>query len=173
MAPRWRSRIWPCSCLVTFSSTNWPGAAKKLNILGATSGDTGSAAEYAMRGKTRRARVHDQPGNGRMSPFQQAQMFSLMDANIHNIAVEGVFDDCQDMVKAVSNDLDFKRKLQDRHGQFNQLGKRLMAQVVYYFAGYFPGDARATLKKCLLQRSIRQLRQCLCRARCAHDGLAD
>jgi threonine synthase len=45
-----------------------------------------------------------------MSPFQQAQMFSLQDANIHNLAIEGVFDDCQDIVKAVSNDLAFKRK---------------------------------------------------------------
>ena len=78
-----------------------------LNILGATSGDTGSAAEYAMRGK-RGISVFMLSPFGRMSPFQQAQMFSLQDANIHNIAVEGVFDDCQDIVKAVSNDLAFK-----------------------------------------------------------------
>ena len=82
---------------------------EQLNILGATSGDTGSAAEYAMRGKTG-VRVFMLSPNGRMSPFQQAQMFSLQDNNIHNIAVEGVFDDCQDIVKAVSGDLDFKRK---------------------------------------------------------------
>ena len=81
----------------------------ELNILGATSGDTGSAAEYAMRGK-KGVRVFMTSPAGRMSPFQQAQMFSLLDENIHNIAVEGVFDDCQDMVKAVSNDLEFKRK---------------------------------------------------------------
>ena len=80
-----------------------------LNILGATSGDTGSAAEYAMRGK-KGVRVFMLSPHGRMSPFQQAQMFSLMDQNIHNIAIEGVFDDCQDIVKNVSNDLDFKRK---------------------------------------------------------------
>ncbi|MDP1969064.1 MAG: threonine synthase, partial [Burkholderiaceae bacterium] len=61
-----------------------------LNILGATSGDTGSAAEYAMRGK-RGVRVFMLSPKGRMSPFQQAQMFSLTDANIHNIAIEGVF----------------------------------------------------------------------------------
>jgi threonine synthase len=74
--------------------------------------------------------------HGRMSPFQQAQMFSLQDANIHNIAVEGVFDDCQDIVKAVSNDLDFKRKY--RIGTVNSINwARLLAQVVYYFAGYF------------------------------------
>ena len=82
---------------------------QSLNILGATSGDTGSAAEYAMRGK-RGVRVFMTSPNGRMSPFQQAQMFSLMDENIINIAIEGVFDDCQDIVKAVSNDLEFKKK---------------------------------------------------------------
>ena len=107
---------------------------EELNILGATSGDTGSAAEYAMRGK-RGVRVFMTSPQGRMSPFQQAQMFSLQDANIHNIAVEGVFDDCQDIVKAVSNDLDFKR--QYKIGTVNSINwARLMAQVVYYFAGY-------------------------------------
>jgi threonine synthase len=106
-----------------------------LNILGATSGDTGSAAEYAMRGK-KGVRVFMTSPNGRMSPFQQAQMFSLQDANIHNLAVEGVFDDCQDIVKAVSNDLAFKRR--HRIGTVNSINwARLVAQVVYYFAGYF------------------------------------
>jgi len=108
---------------------------EQLNILGATSGDTGSAAEYAMRGK-KGVRVFMTSPAGRMSPFQQAQMFSLMDANIHNIAIEGVFDDCQDIVKAVSNDLEFKRKY--KIGTVNSINwARLMAQVVYYFAGYF------------------------------------
>ena len=108
---------------------------EQLNILGATSGDTGSAAEYAMRGK-RGVRVFMLSPHGRMSPFQQAQMFSLQDANIHNIAVEGVFDDCQDIVKAVSNDLDFKRRY--KIGTVNSINwARLLAQVVYYFAGYF------------------------------------
>ena len=107
----------------------------ELNILGATSGDTGSAAEYAMRGK-KGVRVFMTSPAGRMSPFQQAQMFSLMDENIHNIAVDGVFDDCQDMVKAVSNDLAFKSKY--KIGTVNSINwARLMAQVVYYFAGYF------------------------------------
>ncbi len=106
-----------------------------LNILGATSGDTGSAAEYAMRGK-KGVRVFMTSPAGRMSPFQQAQMFSLMDENIHNIAIEGVFDDCQDIVKAVSNDLDFKRRY--KIGTVNSINwARLLAQVVYYFAGYF------------------------------------
>lgn len=108
---------------------------EELNILGATSGDTGSAAEYAMRGK-RGVRVFMLSPHGRMSPFQQAQMFSLQDANIHNVAVEGVFDDCQDIVKAVSNDLDFKRR--HKIGTVNSINwARLVAQVVYYFAGYF------------------------------------
>jgi threonine synthase len=107
----------------------------ELNILGATSGDTGSAAEYAMRGK-KGVRVFMTSPEGRMSPFQQAQMFSLLDANIHNIAIQGVFDDCQDIVKAVSNDLDFKRKY--KIGTVNSINwARLLAQVVYYFAGYF------------------------------------
>jgi threonine synthase len=106
-----------------------------LNILGATSGDTGSAAEYAMKGK-KGVRVFMTSPHGRMSPFQQAQMFSLQDANIHNLAIEGVFDDCQDIVKAVSNDLAFKRKY--RIGTVNSINwARLVAQVVYYFAGYF------------------------------------
>ena len=108
---------------------------ERLNILGATSGDTGSAAEYAMRGK-RGVSVFMTSPHGRMSPFQQAQMFSLTDANIHNIAIEGVFDDCQDIVKAVSSDLSFKRSY--RIGTVNSINwARLMAQVVYYFAGYF------------------------------------
>jgi threonine synthase len=106
-----------------------------LNILGATSGDTGSAAEYAMRGK-KGLRVFMLSPHGRMSPFQQAQMFSLQDPNIHNLAIEGVFDDCQDIVKAVSNDLEFKRRW--RIGTVNSINwARLLAQVVYYFAGYF------------------------------------
>ncbi|AVP57306.1 threonine synthase [Pulveribacter suum] len=108
---------------------------EELNILGATSGDTGSAAEYAMKGK-QGVRVFMTSPHGRMSPFQQAQMFSLQDENIHNIAIEGVFDDCQDIVKAVSNDHAFKAKY--RIGTVNSINwARLLAQVVYYFAGYF------------------------------------
>jgi threonine synthase len=106
-----------------------------LNILGATSGDTGSAAEYAMRGK-RGVKVFMLSPYGRMSPFQQAQMFSLQDPNIHNLSVQGVFDDCQDIVKAVSGDLAFKRRWSI--GTVNSINwARLLAQVVYYFAGYF------------------------------------
>jgi threonine synthase len=106
-----------------------------LNILGATSGDTGSAAEYALRGKAG-VRIFMLSPHGRMSAFQQAQMFSLQDHNIHNIAIEGVFDDCQDIVKTVSQDLEFKRA--HHIGSVNSINwARLLAQVVYYFAGYF------------------------------------
>jgi threonine synthase len=115
---------------------------EQLNILGATSGDTGSAAEYAMRGK-QGVRVFMTSPHGRMSPFQQAQMFSLQDANIHNLAIEGVFDDCQDIVKAVSNDLEFKRAY--KIGTVNSINwARLVAQVVYYFAGYFQATRTST-----------------------------
>ena len=114
---------------------------EQLNILGATSGDTGSAAEYAMRGK-KGVRVFMLSPHGRMSAFQQAQMFSLQDENIHNIAIEGVFDDCQDIVKTVSNDLDFKRRY--KIGTVNSINwARLLAQVVYYFAGYFQATSQA------------------------------
>ncbi|MBL8930632.1 MAG: threonine synthase [Kineosporiaceae bacterium] len=107
---------------------------RPLNILGATSGDTGSAAEYAMRGREGIAVFMLSP-HGRMSPFQQAQMFTLAEENIHNLAVEGVFDDCQDLVKAVSGDLDFKRRL--NIGTVNSINwARLVAQVVYYVAGW-------------------------------------
>ncbi|AOW13023.1 threonine synthase [Hydrogenophaga crassostreae] len=117
---------------------------EELNILGATSGDTGSAAEYAMRGK-KGVRVFMLSPHGRMSPFQQAQMFSLMDENIHNIAIEGVFDDCQDIVKNVSNDLAFKRS--HKIGTVNSINwARLLAQVVYYFAGYFQATAKDSQK---------------------------
>ena len=116
----------------------------ELNIFGATSGDTGSAAEYAMRGK-KGVRVFMTSPEGRMSPFQQAQMFSLLDANIHNIAIQGVFDDCQDIVKAVSNDLAFKHKY--KIGTVNSINwARLLAQVVYYFAGYFQATQNETQK---------------------------
>ncbi|HMV06596.1 MAG TPA: threonine synthase [Accumulibacter sp.] len=110
-------------------------SGEELNILGATSGDTGSSAEYAMRGK-RGIRVFMLSPHGKMSAFQTAQMFSLLDPNIHNLAVRGVFDDCQDIVKAVSNDHAFKAR--HRIGTVNSINwARVVAQVVYYFRGYF------------------------------------
>ena len=107
---------------------------KELNILGATSGDTGSAAEYALRGK-KGVNVFMLSPEGKMSAFQRAQMFSLQDANIHNIAVEGMFDDCQDIVKAVQNDAEFKQRY--RISTVNSINwGRIVAQIVYYIAGY-------------------------------------
>ncbi len=106
-----------------------------INILGATSGDTGSAAEYAMRGK-HNVKVFMLSPHGKMSEFQRAQMYSLPDANIFNIAIRAMFDDCQDIVKAVSNDAAFKA--QHRIGAVNSINwARVAAQIVYYFKGYF------------------------------------
>lgn len=107
---------------------------RELNILGATSGDTGSAAEYAMRGK-KGVRVFMLSPLGKMSAFQRAQMYSLQDPNIFNIAVEGLFDDCQDVVKAVSEDLEYKAR--QKIGTVNSINwGRISAQVVYYFNAY-------------------------------------
>ena len=108
---------------------------ESINILGATSGDTGSAAEYAMRGK-RGVKVFMLSPHGLMSDFQRAQMYSLADANIFNIAIRGMFDDCQDIVKAASNDAAFKAKY--KIGAVNSINwARVAAQIVYYFKGYF------------------------------------
>ncbi len=108
---------------------------QELNILGATSGDTGSSAEYAMRGK-RGVRVFMLSPYGKMSAFQTAQMYSLQDPNIFNLAIRGVFDDCQDIVKSASNDHGFKARY--RIGTVNSINwARVVAQVVYYFSGYF------------------------------------
>jgi threonine synthase len=111
----------------------------RLNVLGATSGDTGSAAEVALRGRAR-IQVFMLSPLGRMSEFQRAQMYSLQDANIFNLAVEGSFDDCQDIVKAICADLEFKR--QYHLGAVNSINwARIVAQVVYYFRGYFAATA--------------------------------
>jgi len=108
---------------------------RNLNILGATSGDTGSAAEHALRGR-RGINVFMLSPQGRMSAFQRAQMYSLQDANIHNLAIKGTFDDCQDLVKAVNADAAFKAR--HRIGAVNSINwARVAAQVVYYFKGYF------------------------------------
>ncbi len=104
---------------------------RTLNILGATSGDTGSAAEYALRGK-KGVKVFMLSPFGRMSEFQRAQMYSLQDENIFNLSVKGVFDECQDIVKALGNDLNFKE--QYHLGAVNSINfARISAQVVYYF----------------------------------------
>ena len=108
---------------------------RELNILGATSGDTGSAAEYAMRGR-KGVKVFMLSPHGRMSEFQRKQMYTLQDENIFNIAIRGTFDDCQDIVKAVNDDADFKQKF--NIGAVNSINwARIAAQVVFYFWGYF------------------------------------
>jgi threonine synthase len=108
---------------------------KRLKILGATSGDTGTAAEYALRGK-QGIHVFMLSPHKRMTPFQRAQMYTLQDANIHNLAVKGVFDDCQDLVKKVNADAAFKER--ERIGAVNSINwARVAAQVVYYFKAYF------------------------------------
>jgi threonine synthase len=105
-----------------------------LNVLGATSGDTGSAAEHALRGR-RGVQVFMLSPHGRMSDFQAAQMYALQDANIHNLAVKGTFDDCQDLVKQVNADAAFKAR--HRIGAVNSINwARIAAQVVFYFWGY-------------------------------------
>jgi threonine synthase len=108
---------------------------ERINVLGATSGDTGSSAEYALRGK-KNLNVFMLSPHGRMSAFQAAQMYSLQDANIFNIAIRGVFDDCQDIVKGISGDAAFKAK--HRIGAVNSINwARIAAQTVYYFKAYF------------------------------------
>jgi threonine synthase len=115
---------------------------RRLNVLGATSGDTGSSAEYALRGK-KNVQVFMLSPQGRMSAFQAAQMYSLQDANIFNIAVRGVFDDCQDIVKAISGDFAFKAR--QRIGAVNSINwARIAAQVVYYFKAYFAVGGEAS-----------------------------
>jgi threonine synthase len=106
-----------------------------MTVLGATSGDTGSAAEHALLGRER-IRVAMLTPRGRMTPFQQAQMFSINDPAVANLAIDGAFDDCQDLVKAVNLDAGFKARW--RIGAVNSINwARVAAQVVYYFAAYF------------------------------------
>ena len=134
-ARRWPSRTWRCSCWASCSNTSWraPGGS---STSWARPRATPAAPPNTRCAASRACACSCSSPHGRMSPFQQAQMFSLQDPNIHNIAIEGVFDDCQDIVKAVSNDLAFKQ----RHhiGTVNSINwARLLAQVVYYFAGWF------------------------------------
>lgn len=106
------------------------GRSQVLNILGATSGDTGSAAEHAFRGQDGVSVFMLSP-QGRMSDVQRAQMYSLDEPNIHNIAVAGVFDDCQRLVKTINADADFKREYSI--GAVNSINfGRIAAQIVYY-----------------------------------------
>lgn len=117
---------------------------QKLTIIGATSGDTGSAAEYALRGKDN-IEVFMMSPHGKMSEFQRAQMYSLTDKNIHNIAIKGMFDDCQDIVKSLQQDADFKAKYNLSTVNSINWG-RILAQIVYYFKGYFASTANNSEK---------------------------
>ncbi|MCF8004299.1 MAG: threonine synthase, partial [Chromatiaceae bacterium] len=102
-----------------------------LRILGATSGDTGSAAIYGVRGKAGIDIFILHP-KGRVSPIQERQMTTVLDANVHNIAVQGTFDDAQRIVKTLFNDLPFKQ--QYRLGAVNSINlARILAQTIYYF----------------------------------------
>ncbi|HOP39687.1 MAG TPA: threonine synthase [Geobacteraceae bacterium] len=108
---------------------------QKMNIVGATSGDTGSAAIYGVRGKKNISIFILHP-HGKTSPVQALQMTTVTDDNVHNIAVKGTFDDCQNIVKALFNDLQFKEK--HALGAVNSINwARVLAQVVYYFYAYF------------------------------------
>ncbi len=103
----------------------------RLNILGATSGDTGSAAIYGVRGQERIDIFILHPKD-RVSPIQERQMTSVLDANVHNIAIKGTFDDGQRIVKELFNDLEFKQ--QHSLGAVNSINwARILAQIVYYF----------------------------------------
>jgi threonine synthase len=113
----------------------------ELNICGATSGDTGSAAIYGVRGKERISIFMLHP-KGRVSPIQERQMTSVLDANVHNIAVRGSFDDAQRIVKDLFNDLPFKSEFS--LGAVNSINwARILAQMVYYvyaWARFSGGD---------------------------------
>ena len=107
---------------------------RELNILGATSGDTGSAAAYALKGRER-IRLFMLSPHGRMSRFQQLQMYTLNEKNIFNLVVNGTFDDCQIIVKEANADADFKKKY--KLGAVNSINwARISAQIVYYFYSY-------------------------------------
>ena len=106
-------------------------SGETLNVLGATSGDTGSAAIAALRGKSN-VRVFILFPEGRTSRLQELQMTTVPDANVHCLAIEGTFDDCQRIMKALFNDAPFKARW--RLGAINSVNcARLLAQVVYYF----------------------------------------
>jgi threonine synthase len=107
----------------------------ELNILGATSGDTGSAAIYGVHGK-KNIRIFIMHPKGRTSPVQEKQMTSVLDDNVFNLAVEGTFDDCQHLMKSIFSDVEFKEK--HSLGSVNSVNwARVLAQIVYYFYAAF------------------------------------
>jgi len=105
-----------------------------LNILGATSGDTGSAAIAGVRGK-QNINIFIMFPEGRTSALQEKQMTTVLDGNVQNLAIEGSFDDCQSILKAIFNDLKFKEVYE--LGAVNSVNwARILAQIVYYFSAY-------------------------------------
>jgi threonine synthase len=116
---------------------------ERITVLGATSGDTGSAAIYGLRSKANLSIVILHP-YGRVSPIQEAQMTTVTDANVHNIAVHGTFDDCQDIVKTCFGDKEFNSKW--KLGAINSINwARILAQMVYYFSAYFQAKTSGLL----------------------------
>jgi len=110
-------------------------SGKRITVVGATSGDTGSAAIYGLRNKQGVECFILFP-EGRVSPIQQLQMTSVLDENVHCVAVQGTFDDCQDIVKALFRDLKFKKTYS--LGAVNSINfARIMFQITYYFYTYF------------------------------------
>lgn len=107
----------------------------RMNIVAATSGDTGSAAIYGVRGRER-INIFVMHPRGRVSPMQEKQMTTVLDANVCNLAVEGTFDDCQNIVKGLFNDLAFRDA--NHLGAVNSINwARVLAQIVYYFYAAF------------------------------------
>ena len=110
-------------------------ADTEMNIVAATSGDTGSAAIYGVRGRER-IRIFVMHPHGRVSPVQERQMTTVLDSNVRNLAVDGTFDDCQNIVKDLFNDLTFRDA--NKLGAVNSINwARVLAQIVYYFYAAF------------------------------------
>ncbi len=107
----------------------------EANILGATSGDTGGAAIAGVRGK-QNINIYIMFPEGKTSPLQELQMTTVLDDNVHNIAIEGSFDDCQTLLKDIFGDLDFKERYQ--LAAVNSVNwTRVLAQIVYYFSAWY------------------------------------
>jgi threonine synthase len=120
---------------------------QSLNILGATSGDTGSAAIAGVRGR-KNIDIFIMFPEGKTSPIQERQMTSVLDANVHNLAIEGSFDDCQHLLKSIFSDLVFKERYQ--LGAVNSVNwARVLAQIVYYFSSWYQLDQPASFDVCV------------------------
>lgn len=124
----------------------------RLAVLGATSGDTGSAAIYGLRGKKGIDCIILFP-KGRVSPIQERQMTTVLDSNIHCVAIEGTFDDCQDIVKASFNTPEFRDRV--KLGAVNSINWcRVLAQTTYYFWSYLRVTDDARLKDAKVGYSV-------------------